>query len=179
MVPECNIVDNSMSLSNIVFAIRPVRLQGTDQKVEVFHRWTGEGKADLIRRGKKSAGSCMVDKRGTVLSPPHPSHARRGRVLAAMPRILGSWGQSEGKARWCKRSNVGKRDQSSRTVTVEAGSAQSFMVLSRTGNTEASLVVQWLGHCTSMQRAQVQSLIGELSPTKLHGACQIISKLYI
>ena len=42
MVPECNIVNNSMSLLNIVFAIRPVRLQGTDQKVEVFHRWTGK-----------------------------------------------------------------------------------------------------------------------------------------
>lgn len=37
-------------------------------------------------------------------------------------------------------------------------------------NTEASLVVQWLGHCTSMQRAQVRSLIGELRFDKLHGA---------
>ena len=36
--------------------------------------------------------------------------------------------------------------------------------------TEASLVAQWLGHCTSMQRAQVQSLIGELRFDKLHGA---------
>ena len=43
MVPECNIVsDVSMSLLNNVFAIWPARLQGTDQKVEVFDRWTGK-----------------------------------------------------------------------------------------------------------------------------------------
>ena len=36
--------------------------------------------------------------------------------------------------------------------------------------TEASLVAQWVGHCTSMQRAQVQSLIGELRFDKLRGA---------
>ena len=71
-----------------------------------------EGKADLINRGeKKSAGSCAVDKRGTVLRPPHPSHARWGRLLAAMPRDFRLCGQSEGKARWCKRSNVGKRSE--------------------------------------------------------------------
>lgn len=42
MVPECNIVNDSRSLFNIVFAIRPARLQGTDQKVKVFHRWAGK-----------------------------------------------------------------------------------------------------------------------------------------
>ena len=67
----------------------------------------------------------MVDKRGTVLRPPYPSHARRGRALAAMPRDFRLCGQSEGKARWCERSNVGKRGPGSRTVDCEAGSANS------------------------------------------------------
>ena len=35
--------------------------------------------------------------------------------------------------------------------------------------TEASLAAQWLGHCTSMQRAQVRSLTGELRFEKLNG----------
>lgn len=84
------------------------------------------GKADLIRRGKKKVQEVVwLIRGGTVLRPPHPSHTRRGRVLAAMPRDFRLCGQSEGKARWCKRSNVGKRDQSSRTVDCEAGSANS------------------------------------------------------
>lgn len=37
---------------------------------------------------------------------------------------------------------------------------------------EASLAVQWLGHCTSVQRAQGRSLIGDLRFDKLHGPVQ-------
>ena len=37
---------------------------------------------------------------------------------------------------------------------------------------EASLAVQWLGRCTSVQRAQGRSLTGELRFDKLHGPVQ-------
>lgn len=84
-----------------------------------------EGMADLISRGKKkSAGSYAVDKGVTVLRPPHPSHSRQGRVLAAMQRDFRLCGQLGEKARWCGRSNV-VRDRKGRAVDCDAGSPNS------------------------------------------------------